>query len=147
MTQLEQRFWSHVDKSTDCWIWKASRSPRGYGKFWNNGDMRAHRQSWIFANGPIDPVTLLVCHKCDNPPCVNPNHLFLGTALMNEADKKRKGRQVRGERMSTSKLFPVDVFAIRANVDKLSIVGLARHFKVSTTMIKLIRSRRAWTHI
>lgn len=93
---LECRFWSKVEVTEnpdDCWNWKAkAKSGHGYGIF-NLGDHQsnAHRVSWMLSNGPI-PDGLFVCHKCDNPRCCNPNHLFLGTPKDNTDDMNRKGR-------------------------------------------------------
>lgn len=88
----EERFWSKVDKSGDCWVWIASTSSKGYGKFWfRNWHWRAHRVSWILANGEI-PEGMHILHECDNPPCVNPDHLTSGTQLDNMKDKVQKGR-------------------------------------------------------
>lgn len=96
----EQDFWSHVDRRGDgeCWPWKASRSPRGYGVFrLRYQQWRAHRLAWTFSNGPI-PSGLLVLHRCDNPPCCNPKHLFVGTSADNTADMIAKGREASGDR-------------------------------------------------
>lgn len=89
------RFWSKVRKSDECWIWIAGRYfPAGYGQFFLDGrDMRAHRTSWTIVHGPI-PDGLWVLHKCDNPPCVRPDHLFLGTRSDNMRDCVSKGRHV-----------------------------------------------------
>lgn len=95
---LEERFWSKVDKSggpAACWPWTASVDPKGYGQFaYADGTRRsgrAHRVAWILANGPIS-AGMSVCHSCDNPPCCNPAHLWLGTNADNVADRVRKGR-------------------------------------------------------
>lgn len=94
-------FWSKVDKSNGddaCWLWTGSVRGYGYGQFWFNSRNRpTHRISWELAHGEI-PDGLLVCHRCDNPICVNPKHLFLGTQQDNIDDKTRKGRQAIGDR-------------------------------------------------
>lgn len=91
--RLGDRFWSKVDRSGDCWTWTASRTRHGYGRIGLGHDRveTAHRVSWMLANGPI-PEGVFVCHRCDNPPCVRPDHLFLGTALDNIRDMIAKGR-------------------------------------------------------
>lgn len=86
-----QRFWSRVEKSAECWEWCGARDKNGYGLFKVGGRMRrAHRLALAATGVPIDGF--YVCHRCDNPPCVNPEHLFLGTAQDNANDRDRKGR-------------------------------------------------------
>ena len=93
----EELFWSHVAKSDGCWLWTAGLN-RGYGAFAvHRKDIGAHRYSWMLENGPI-PDGLFVLHRCDNPPCVRPDHLFIGTQLDNMLDKMSKGRGYEGDR-------------------------------------------------
>ncbi len=90
------RFWRAVEKTAYCWPWKLAK-PRGYGMFKVRRDesVRAHRMAWELTNGPI-PEGMLVCHRCDNPACCNPGHLFLGTHQDNMDDRNSKNRQARG---------------------------------------------------
>lgn len=106
-------FWKYVDvvlEGDDCWEWKGFRRKNGYGVTTGDGNqttkrtqMGAHRRSWILTNGPI-PRGLFVCHRCDNPPCVRPDHLFLGTHIDNMTDMHAKGREARGERAGIRRL-------------------------------------------
>jgi hypothetical protein len=95
------RFWSYVDKSggTDaCWLWMRSRNRQGYGQFYPSGGKRAYAHRWIL--GALRGKTLLrepvgvedACHRCDNPPCVNPAHLYVGSRQRNVADAVERGR-------------------------------------------------------
>lgn len=86
------RFWDKVYIDNSCWEWIASKNPDGYGNFYYNKRIdRAHRVSYILEHGPI-PKGMLVCHNCDNPGCVNPSHLFLGSQKDNMSDCSKKRR-------------------------------------------------------
>ena len=116
------RFWSMVDRRgpDDCWPWTGDLSVRGYGRIWYQGKTRyAHRVSYELHYAPISEG-MFVCHSCDNPRCVNPAHLFLGTAADNSKDMTVKGRAAEGERHGTCKLKEGDIPAIR----KLATEGL-----------------------
>lgn len=144
----EDRFWSYVDKRgpDDCWEWKANRSPSGYGKFmWRRGRTQmASRVAYHFSKG--DPGTLFVCHSCDNPPCCNPAHLWLGTHQDNMDDMDRKGRRKvsirRGADNNNTKLNEKIVREIRQS--SLPQKDLAQRYGVTTTAIYLIRKRQNW---
>lgn len=95
-TDPTARFWCHVKKTDSCWLWIRGTNKRGYGQF-NSGvtkgykNTRAHRYSWELVNGVI-PEDLQVLHKCHNPKCVNPEHLYLGTHRQNMDDRIRRNR-------------------------------------------------------
>jgi hypothetical protein len=112
---LAVRFWAKVQKGPGCWLWTAYRNRDGYGQFRVGGRMsKAHRVSWMLHFGPI-PGGLDVLHRCDNPDCVNPSHLWLGTDADHTADKVAKGRQSRqkGEMHGQAKLCAAEVITIR----------------------------------
>jgi hypothetical protein len=91
------RFHSRIQKTESCWLWNGNKDRHGYGLIVISGhhgrQVRAHRASWVFSNGSI-PEGLFILHRCDNPPCVNPDHLFLGTQADNVKDMCSKGRYV-----------------------------------------------------
>ena len=87
-----ERFWGKVHITNGCWEWAKARDHGGYGRFYTGTvNVGAHRMAWVLAVGPI-PNGLCVLHRCDNPPCVNPDHLFLGTIRDNVHDAMKKGR-------------------------------------------------------
>ncbi len=161
------RFWSRVDKTSACWLWTGGKTTAGYGILYSNGRgsrrVYAHRVVWELTSGPI-PEGLLVCHTCDNPPCVNPAHLWLGTDADNAWDKSRKGRSTtgdrhglrlhpervpRGERSGAAKLTEADVRAIRARYAAGGITQqrLADEYGVTNSLICHVIKRTAWKHV
>jgi hypothetical protein len=146
-----QNFWSHVEKTADCWLWNGVRMHFGHGRMYCGkveGHILAHRVSWRIHNGPI-PDGLNVLHRCDNPPCVNPEHLFLGTHQDNIKDRDQKGRGARlgGERNGCSILKEADVRQIRSLWPSKSQTELARMFGVHLSTVHLIVHRRHWKDV
>lgn len=141
--RLEGRY--RVDDATGCWIWTAATMGSGYGVVRHHGHLTgAHRVSWELRNGLI-PEGAVILHRCDNPPCVNPDHLSVGTHADNMADMKAKGRQGR------AKLTPDDVRAIRQAFIRGSrlfgVRGLARRFGVSRRAIDFVVRGESWTQV
>ena len=148
---ITDRFWAKVDKGgpDECWPWTGNRLPKGYGQFKPFGLQRyAHRVSWALAHGTTPdgtiPGGMCVLHSCDNPPCVNPAHLFLGTKTDNMRDKVAKGRQAKGVDNGQAKLSEDDVQAIRASLGE-SRKEVARRFGVSAATVGDILCGRTWT--
>lgn len=150
MRTIEERFWSKVDRREPhiCWPWLARRNGKGYGQIWFDNRMeQAPRAAWQLAVGPI-PEGLKVLHTCDNPPCCNPAHLYVGTIADNHADMVRRGRQVLppiGERHWNSKLKEADVLAIRAlKAQGVPTKDVAVMFGVNRSTIKIIIRGITW---
>lgn len=149
MNILQKRFWDKVQKTDNCWNWIASKVKDGYGFFRLPGykSMRAHRFSWEFHNGTI-PKGICVLHKCDNPACVNPAHLFLGTDADNVKDMMNKGRgkynpnPAKGENHHNSKLTDKQVLEIRAIGNSINQYVLARHYGVRQPQISRILNNK-----
>jgi hypothetical protein len=152
---LAERFWLRVEKSEGCWPWTGRRKQDDqYGMVYLPGGTKtkhklasAHRVSWELHNGPIPPG-LHVLHRCDNPPCVRPDHLFLGTNADNLADRNAKGRQARGERQASAKLTPEAVRHIRLWVASgETAYAIAKSYAVDPKTIKGIIRGRTWRHV
>lgn len=156
---LEDRFWEKVLIAPPmvCWEWIASKDPHGYGQIRTGGPgggplRQAHRVSYELHNGPI-PAGLLVRHTCDNPGCVNPDHLRLGTQADNVQDMIDRGRArggpPRGERNASSKLTEAQVVDIRNRyaTGEVLQIELTKEFGVSQATISEIVRRRIWRHI
>lgn len=129
----------------ECWIWTGRLDSKGYGAL---NRTLAHREAYRRTNGPI-PAGKHVLHSCDNPPCCNPAHLFLGTQADNNADRNSKERQARGERVASGKLTADEVSEIR--VRRLTRgetqPQLAAAFGVTHQSIADILHRRTWRHL
>ena len=145
-TPLADRLWPFVDKTGDCWVWTRSRDTKGYGTLavGNGKKARAHVIAWRLTHGDI-PEGLYVCHHCDNPPCCNPDHLFLGTADDNQKDAAAKARFPRGEKHHRARLTEADVIAIRAAEGKELRRVTAVRFKTSRDYIREIQQRKKWS--
>ncbi len=179
MSTLEQRFWVKVHKSSDdgCWPWKGARNGRGYGTIreggpGNNRRLMANRVSYELTYGKFDP-TLCVCHRCDNPICVRPDHLFLGTKGDNNADRWSKGRYevvhtgmaagwapkerapsaIRGRtyelgsEVHNARLTEEKVSWIRLNAGKLTCKAMADILGVDRTCVHQAMVGKSWKHV
>jgi len=160
------RFWKkiHIRGPDECWEWQAAKVPYGHGHFSLEGrEFRAHRIMWEIFNGPI-PNGLFLCHRCDNPPCCNPRHLFLGTQADNIRDAVRKDRMAtgerhgrhthpertaRGEQNGQSKLTAKKVRAIRCKYSDgdINMGALAQEYGVHETAIQRIVRHKTWAHV
>lgn len=152
------RFWSRVDRSGptlreelgQCWICTSAKDKDGYARIYSNmkhNNVCAHRLAWEIIRGAI-PENMLVLHKCDNPACVRPEHLFLGSQAENMNDKTTKVRQARGERHGMSVIGPDDVREIR----RLEGTGLtqseiASRFGLQQTQVWRILRGKSWRHV
>lgn len=140
------RFWEKVDKTFGCWFWTGATYPKGYGLFTFQGrTWRTNRFIWTVTFGAV-PEGLFVCHRCDNPSCVKPDHLFLGTHQDNMADMTRKSR--RGKGSARGKLTPQTVRGIRTALKGTSTQHeIARQFGVNQSTIRDIKHRYTWKHV
>ncbi len=142
-----KRFWSKVQKTGHCWLWTASRNYNGYGNFSLDGKtFLAHRIAFFLSNG-ISLSELFVCHKCDNPACVNPEHLFLGTQRDNMQDSLKKGRKPSypGSKNGRAKLTETEVNEIRRlHLEGYTSTPLIRKFGVCKSQINNIVAGSQW---
>lgn len=145
-----ERFWSFVDKNGECWLWTGHLDKRGYGNFsFKNFPRRAHRVAWFLEYGS-EAGSKYVCHSCDNPTCVRPGHLFLGTAKENTKDGISKGRiNVVGSSNPFAKLTEKDVVEIieKYRPHAYKIRTLAEEYKVSISTIERIVYGERWGHV
>lgn len=148
------KFWARVDRTKDCWEWQGSRTARGYGQLKlprSTTNIRAHRLAYFLATGR-DPQEKLVCHTCDNPPCCNPAHLFLGDDADNVQDMVAKGRarggKGSGETNSRAKMTEAEArLVISAIIAGKTNREIARDLPVSHGLISRIRHRHAWREL
>jgi len=160
-TTPETRFWSKVEITKTCWNWVGSRHKSGYGDFCGIFAGRAvrcvvHRLAWELMRGPI-PIGMIICHRCDNRSCVNPEHLFLGTHWDNTHDCIAKGRfkhdmshirKVYGEDKPGAKLTEAKVVRIRQlREDGCSWPRIANEMHVSPALCRAVVARQCWKHV
>ena len=143
-----RRFFSKVSvvpTAKGCLEWQARALKSGYGQFSQNGkSVYAHRMAYFLATGN-EPGGLSVCHKCDNPLCVNPEHLFLGSVADNARDRDNKGRAACGEKNGSAKLNSGDVLRIRSDTRRQN--DIAAHYGVSQFTISRIKAGKVWRHV
>ncbi len=147
-------FWNRLQITDSCWLWTGTVNEKGYGHIVHHQKLwKAHRLAWFFKNGEI-PNGLCVLHRCDNPPCCNPAHLFLGTLADNHADMMSKGRGSKpplnfGEGHNRGKLKEVDVREIlRLHSESgVSALAIAKRFSVHNASIYNIIKGKSWKHL
>ena len=149
ITDILSYFEDRIHKK-DCWIWNSSKDKNGYGivglkEKSNIHKGKAHRLSYLLYIGEYNPE-LWVLHTCDNPSCVNPNHLFLGTTQDNTNDRHAKGRSAKGESIKNSKLTEKDVYDIRSRRNEPRQL-VANEYGISRNTVSRIINRDTWKHL
>ena len=150
---LPERFWSKVDirGEDECWNWRAGMSQQGYGSVKiKRKNTQAHKVAFLLGGGVLTQQKPWVLHKCDNPSCCNPAHLFAGNVADNVKDmcQKERNKWVVGERHGLSKLKKDDVLEIRSlNASGIAYQSLATRFGVSKNAIWCVCTRRTWRHV
>jgi hypothetical protein len=157
-----EKFWAQVGKSapSGCWLWTGTKNGTGYGWVYTGYKMNgakvrsfmklAHRIAYMLTHGEI-PEGKHICHHCDNPPCVNPAHLYAGTQKENTTDAWRRGRRTMnkidnaGEKHGMARLDEKTVLEIRASSGPQR--AIASHFGISQGAVYLIKARKRWAHI
>lgn len=152
-THLLKRFWSRVDRSGHCWEWTADKFNNGYGRFYFEGRQQgAHRLAYELIIGTI-PDGMCACHKCDNPSCVRPSHIFIGTQLENMRDAAKKGRTrgfQRGNKPSHALFTDDEVREIRwriKNRGSQSLLSLATEMGINYQTMYAIKVRRNYAAV
>lgn len=148
---IQAKFWSKVDvrEFNECWEWQGAKFPSGYGVFTVNKNFRAHRLSWEIANNQLIPEGMFVLHYCDNPSCVNFNHLFIGTHQDNMKDMMNKNRQNDGEDRWCAKLIEEEVIDIRIKYASgfYTQKDLAKIYNTTQSNISDIILNKIWKNI
>lgn len=141
------KFWSKVDKTAACWLWTANTDRDGYGNITvNKKQYKAHRFS-LLIHGVNVPKGSIVMHTCDNPRCVNPEHLIVNTQQANILDRDNKNRQAVGEANGASVLTASSVLEIRQLYPMVPMRKLAKQYAVSDGTIRSIVRRWTWRHL
>lgn len=148
--KIQSRFWAKVTKGdpSECWEWNRGCDADGYGVFhFKYATYRAHRMAWTLTHGELSPA-LAICHRCDNPPCCNPAHMFPGTLNDNNVDKAQKGRSLIGAENPRARITDAQVLEIR----RLSAMGVRRRalserFSISVAQTRRIVVGEQWAHL